>query len=151
MSNETIRVMLVDDHALIREGLRVLLRRASDIIVIGEAGDGVEALDLVTRLLPDVVVLDLGMPRSDGATALAGLHRVVPQVHVLILTMYDEGDRLVAAAPSRRQWIHHEGRRIAGADRRHSGRGIRRCVCASDRRSSARLGTESSGRDGDST
>ena len=95
VSNETIRVMLVDDHALIREGLRVLLRRASDIIVIGEAGDGVEALDLVTRLLPDVVVLDLGMPRSDGATALAGLHRVVPQVHVLILTMYDESDRLL--------------------------------------------------------
>lgn len=95
VSNETIRVMLVDDHALVREGLRVLLRRASDIIVIGEAGDGIEALDLATRLLPDVVVLDLGMPRSDGAAALDGLHRVVPHVHVLILTMYDEGDRLL--------------------------------------------------------
>ena len=66
MSSETIRVVLADDHAMVREGLRLVLRTARDIAVVGEADDGVTALKLASRLTPDVVVLDLDMP---GATA----------------------------------------------------------------------------------
>jgi len=92
---ETIRVILVDDHALIREGLRALLRPATDIAVVGEAENGVAALALAGRAVPDIVVLDLDMPGGDGATALAALREELPDVRVLILTMYAEQARLV--------------------------------------------------------
>src|ERR1700693_532966 len=66
MSNQTIRVLLTDDHAMVREGLRLLLRTAPDISVVGEAENGVAALVLARRLEPDIVVLDLDMPGGDG-------------------------------------------------------------------------------------
>ena len=92
---ETIRVVLVDDHTLIREGLRVLLQTATDIAVVGEAENGVAALALARRVVPDIVVLDLDMPGGDGATALAALQAELPEVRVLVLTMYAEQARLV--------------------------------------------------------
>lgn len=95
MRDETIRVILVDDHTLVREGLRVLLQAASDIAVVGEAENGVAALTLARRLMPDIVLLDLDMPGGDGASALAALREEIPQVRVLILTMYAEQSRLV--------------------------------------------------------
>jgi len=96
MSEKNIRVMLVDDHAIVREGLSLVLRNAPDISVVAEAGDGVTALALARRSPPDVVVLDLDMPRGDGETALAELQRAVPNVRVLILTVHAEQERLLA-------------------------------------------------------
>jgi two-component system, NarL family, response regulator NreC len=96
VSSETIRVLLADDHTLVREGLAVLLRTAPDISVVGGAENGEAALAMARRLIPDVVVLDLDMPGTDGAWALRELQQAMPNVRVLILTMYAERDRLVS-------------------------------------------------------
>jgi two-component system, NarL family, response regulator NreC len=95
MSTETIRVVLADDHAMVREGLRVLLGGAADIVVVGEAENGVAAVALAHRTMPDVVVLDLDMPGGDGMVALRQLAESLPAVGVLVLTMYQEQDRLL--------------------------------------------------------
>ena len=91
-----IRVVLVDDHAMLREGLRLLLRNASDITVLGEADSGDEALALAQRVKPDLVVLDLDMPRGDGLSALRELRQALPETRVLILTVHTERERLLA-------------------------------------------------------
>jgi DNA-binding NarL/FixJ family response regulator len=96
VSAETIRIILVDDHAIVREGLRLLLRPAPDVAVIGEADSGVSGLTLAQQLNPDLVVLDLDMPGGDGLSALRALSQTLPNVRVLILTMYAEQDRLLA-------------------------------------------------------
>lgn len=93
--DETIRVLLVDDHTLLREGLRALLQAAPGIVVVGEAEDGVAALALARRVVPDVVVLDLDMPGADGASALGALRQERPDVRVLILTVHAEHARLL--------------------------------------------------------
>jgi DNA-binding NarL/FixJ family response regulator len=92
---ETIRVILVDDHTLVREGLRVLLQSAPGIVVVGEAESGGAALELARQDVPDLVVLDLDMPGGDGASTLRALRQELPSVRVLILTMYPEQARLV--------------------------------------------------------
>jgi DNA-binding NarL/FixJ family response regulator len=94
-SNDRIRIMLVDDHAMVREGLRLVLRPVQDITVVGEAENGVEAVALARRLLPGVVVLDLDMPGGHGSEALRQLGETLPQVKVLILTVHAEEDRLL--------------------------------------------------------
>jgi two-component system, NarL family, response regulator NreC len=94
-SNATIRVVLVDDHAMVREGLRVLLRNAHDISVVGEADNGVAALAVAQRVLPDIVVLDLDMPGGPGAEAVRELGKTLPKVRVLILTVHAERERLL--------------------------------------------------------
>src|SRR5919108_2168455 len=96
MSTETIRVALVDDHAMVREGLRVLLGGAADIAVVGEADTGVGAVALAHRTNPDVVVLDLDMPGGDGMMALREIARSLPSVRVLVLTVYKEQERLLS-------------------------------------------------------
>jgi two-component system, NarL family, response regulator NreC len=95
VSNATIRVVLVDDHAMVREGLRVLLRNAHDISVVGEADNGIAALAVVQRVVPDIVVLDLDMPDGPGSDALRELGRLMPQVRVLILTVHAERESLL--------------------------------------------------------
>ena len=95
MSSETIRVVLADDHAIVREGLRLVLRSASDISVVGEAENGVAAVELARRLAPDVVVMDLDMPGGDGATAVRQLVGAVPTARALILTVHIEQERLL--------------------------------------------------------
>lgn len=85
----TIRVMLVDDHPVVRVGLRGMLAAADDLEVVGEAGSGQEALVLTATLRPDVVLMDLRMPGSDGVTATARIGERFPQVRVLVLTTYD--------------------------------------------------------------
>ena len=96
VSNETIRVVLVDDHVILRDALRALLHSVPDIQVVGEAGDGKEAVAVARRAAPDVVVLDLVMPGGDGATATLALSQLDPAPKVLILTMHDEDERLVS-------------------------------------------------------
>ena len=85
-----IRVLLADDHAIVRAGLRRLLADTGDILVVGEASDGVETLELLAQVEVDVVVLDLNMPRMTGLDALQEIRRVQHRVRVLVLTMYPE-------------------------------------------------------------
>jgi DNA-binding NarL/FixJ family response regulator len=93
----TIRVVLVDDEAMIRVGLKMVLSGEPDIEVVGEAADGAEALDVVARAAPDVVLLDVRMPRMDGLEAARRLVRSHPDAKVVILTTFDE-DEYVASA-----------------------------------------------------
>src|SRR5579884_194269 len=91
---EGIKVLLVDDQSLLREGLKTLLELHSDLKVIGEASNGEEAEFLVGRLKPQIVLMDLRMPRCDGVTATRRIVERWPDVHVLVLTTYDD-DELV--------------------------------------------------------
>ncbi len=94
---DTIRVLLVDDHPMVRRGLRGFLEQFDDFEVVGEAGDGVTALDLAARLRPDVVVMDLGLPRLDGIEATRELRARQPDVEVVALTGSLDEDRVMAA------------------------------------------------------
>lgn len=91
---QKIRVMLADDHAVLRAGLRALLNAEPDIEVVGEAADGEEAIALAERLKPDVVVMDITMPRMDGLQATRRLTERLPNTRVLILTMHAEDQYL---------------------------------------------------------
>jgi DNA-binding NarL/FixJ family response regulator len=84
-----VRVLLVDDHAIVREGLRLVLSSEADIEVVGEAGDGREAIDRVASLLPDVVVMDITMPHLNGLEATRQIRQQFPHTQVVILTMHD--------------------------------------------------------------
>lgn len=84
-----IRVLVADDHPVLRQGMVALLSTHADMEVVGEAADGAEALALAGRLLPDVVLMDLRMPNVDGATATADIVRRHPSVRVLVVTTYD--------------------------------------------------------------
>lgn len=89
-----IRVLLADDHAVLRAGLKLLLNGRSDMQVVGEAADGAEVLTLAGNLKPDVILLDLTMPRLGGLEVLPLLRQIVPQTHLLILTMHDDNGYL---------------------------------------------------------
>lgn len=90
----SIRVLLVDDQALFREGLRTLLSLHEDIKIVGEAGDGQEALEAAARLRPDVVLMDLQMPVLDGAAATRRLKEMGLPARVIVLTTFDDDDRV---------------------------------------------------------
>jgi len=92
-----IRVLIADDHAVVRQGLRTFLDLQEDIEVIGEAGDGEEALALVEQLAPDVVLIDLVMPRVDGIEALRRLRERAPAVRAIVLSSFVDDDRLFPA------------------------------------------------------
>ncbi len=85
-----IRVMLADDHAILRAGLRMLLDAQPDMAVVAEAGDGEEAIRRATGSRPDVAVVDLTMPGLSGVETLEGLRREVPATRLLVLTMHDD-------------------------------------------------------------
>ncbi len=93
----TIRVLIVDDHAVVRQGLRMFLRIDPEIDVVGEAEDGEEALRLAAELQPDVVLMDLLMPRMDGITAITHLHETWPDIEVIALTSVLEDMSVVGA------------------------------------------------------
>ncbi len=88
----SIRILIADDHLIVREGLRLILETADDFALVGEAGDGAEALRLAAELQPDVVLMDLRMPGMDGLTAIERLRVEQPRVAVVILTTYNEDD-----------------------------------------------------------
>ena len=89
---QKIRVLVVDDHTIVRDGICALLALAADIAVVGEAANGMEALELVKQLEPDVVLMDVAMPIMGGLEATRRIHREFPQVKVLALTQYDDKD-----------------------------------------------------------
>jgi two-component system, NarL family, response regulator DegU len=92
-----ISVLLVDDQTIVRQGLRSLLSLESDIVVVGEAADGRQAVELVQRLSPNIVLLDVRMPHMDGLQALRRIKAIAPQVSVIMVTLYDDPNYLLEA------------------------------------------------------
>ncbi|RZJ12777.1 MAG: response regulator transcription factor [Rubrivivax sp.] len=91
------RVILADDHVLVRAGIRSLIDDADDHEVVDEAGDGARAIELAEQHRPDLLVLDINMPRLDGIQALPGIKKVSPDTRVLIMSMYDGADFVMQA------------------------------------------------------
>jgi NarL family two-component system response regulator LiaR len=97
---DAITVLVVDDHAVVREGLRTFLELQDGIAVVGEAADGEEAVRQAEALEPDVVLMDLVMPRLDGVGAMRELRRRLPATRVIVLTSFAEDERLLPAIQS---------------------------------------------------
>ena len=95
--SEPIRVLVVDDHGVVREGLRGFLELQEGIEVVGEAVDGEDAIEAATRLRPDVILMDLVMPRLDGVAAMRSLRESVPAARVIVLTSFLDDDKLLPA------------------------------------------------------
>ncbi len=89
MSPKKIRIVIADDHKVVREGTRELLQKENDLEVVGEAGDGEEAVELVKDLKPDVVIMDVAMPRLNGIDATKQIKAIEPSTAVLALTAYE--------------------------------------------------------------
>ena len=87
---DKIRIMIADDHALLRAGLRSLLSEQEDMELVAEATDGVEAIEKAKEVQPDVLVLDITMPRKTGIDALSDIRRKCPKTRILVLTMHDD-------------------------------------------------------------
>ncbi|MEK7681906.1 MAG: response regulator transcription factor, partial [Chloroflexota bacterium] len=93
---EPIRVVLGEDHSLVREGTRRILEQYPDLTVVGEAGDGEQALELVQRLQPDVAILDIRMPKLSGIEVVRRMRECAPNTKALMLTAYDDDDYIFA-------------------------------------------------------
>jgi len=90
ISDEPIRVLIVDDHALFRRGLVMVLEQEKDIDLVGEAGDGAEAVNIAQDTMPDVVLMDVRMPRRGGIEATSQIKAIAPHTKILMLTISDE-------------------------------------------------------------
>ena len=97
MNTSSIRILIADDHAIVRTGLAALLETVQGMTVVGEAKNGEEAVRLSAKLRPDVVVMDLMMPKKDGAAATEELVKVLPETRVLLLTSFATSDGIVRA------------------------------------------------------
>ncbi|MCB0255836.1 MAG: response regulator transcription factor [Anaerolineae bacterium] len=94
-ADSNVRVLVVDDHLIVREGLSLILETADGMELVGEAADGAAAVRLCRELAPDVVLMDLRMPGMDGLTAIGLIRQQMPGVAIIILTTYDEDDLMV--------------------------------------------------------
>jgi two-component system, NarL family, response regulator LiaR len=95
--NETIRLLIADDHAIVREGLRALIATEPGLELVAEAGDGIEAVSKVHALKPDVILLDMMMPRKDGLGAIEDIMKDQPNARILVLTSFAEDDKVFPA------------------------------------------------------
>lgn len=93
----TIRIVLADDHPIVRDGLATVLETQPDFEVVGQANNGVEAVDIVAALKPDVVLLDLEMPHLDGVQALRAMRAADPRTKALVFTAFDTDERIIGA------------------------------------------------------
>lgn len=91
---ENIRILIVDDHAVVRKGLAMVLRLEGDFEVVGEAGDGQQGVEMAAALRPDLVLIDLMMPKMDGAAATRAIRNKLPEVRILMLTGAELDERL---------------------------------------------------------
>ncbi len=87
-----IRVLIADDHALVRAGIRALVERIDGVVVVGEAGKGSEALELVRQLSPDLILLDITMPDGNGFEVLDHVTKLYPEIRVIVLTVHEAGE-----------------------------------------------------------
>ncbi len=94
---DVVRVLLAEDHALVREGTRALLEVDTGITVVGEAADGEQAVQMASRLRPDVVIVDIGLPRLNGIEAIRRIRTALPEARLLALTVHDEEQYVMAA------------------------------------------------------
>lgn len=94
---EPLRILLVDDHVLFRKGIVAMLASHPDLRVAGEAGDGLEALEQARQIMPDVILMDINMPRLSGLEAVKRIKAEMPHVHILMLTVSDTDEDLFAA------------------------------------------------------
>lgn len=85
----SIRVLITDDHPVVREGLASIIDRREDMMTVGQAGNGVEAVDLFRQHRPDIVLMDLRMPQMDGVTAISQIRQEAPDARIIVLTTYD--------------------------------------------------------------
>ncbi len=90
-----IRVLIADDHLIVREGLQLILETADEFELVGEAADGAEAVQLASKLKPEVILMDLLMPHVDGVTAIKQIRAQQPQIAIVILTTYNEDERMI--------------------------------------------------------
>lgn len=95
--SDPIRLLLVDDHPVVRDGLMAILSTQSDFTIAGEAGDGLTAVNLAQQLNPDVILLDLEMPELDGVETLRRIRENDPEARVIVFTAFDTDDRIVTA------------------------------------------------------
>jgi DNA-binding NarL/FixJ family response regulator len=100
VTEEHARLLIVDDHPVVRAGLRGMLSGQPDFEVVGEAANGAEAVDLTKRLNPNVVLMDLRMPEMDGVTAIGQIKARHPDIHILVLTTYDSDSDILPAIES---------------------------------------------------
>lgn len=92
-----IRILVVDDHPVVREGLVAIIEAQDDMTVVGEAGDGSQAIAIYKAAKPDVVLMDLAMPGTDGVQAIEGMRAFDPEARVVVLTAYDTDERILRA------------------------------------------------------
>ena len=97
---EKIKVLIADDHRVVREGLAAILKTKDDINVIGEAQDGMEAVEKTKTLMPDVILMDVSMPRMGGVEATRQIKREFPHIGIVALTMYEEQQYIVITSYS---------------------------------------------------
>ncbi len=95
-----IQILIVDDHAVVRQGIRFLLEQQPDFVVVGEGSNGKQAIKLAADLLPDVMLLDLLMPEMDGVTAVREIKRITPATQIIVLTSYYEDDQIFGVIKS---------------------------------------------------
>jgi len=140
-----VTVLLVDDHALFREGLASLLSYQPDFRVVGEAADGYEALERAREAMPDLVLMDIDMPRCDGLQATRLLKRELPYVRVLMLTVHDDDDKLFQSIQAGAQGYLLKN--IRSAEMLEMLRGMARGEAPISRRMAARILAEFARRD----
>jgi len=97
---EMIRILIADDHAIVREGLRALLATEPDLQLVGEANDGLQAVSKVRELRPDVILIDMLMPRMDGLEAILEIRKDWPEAKIIVLTSFSDDERVFSAIRS---------------------------------------------------
>lgn len=97
MTDNPLTILLVDDHPLFRKGLAALLSTLPQVTVVGQAANGVDAVALAAQLQPNLVLMDLQMPHGDGLTAIRRIAAAHPQIHILVVTMFEDDDSVFAA------------------------------------------------------